>query len=206
MTDSRISNVIGSLPTAAESTEQPTNLKLYKVRITADVEEKKDRTFSGKVSAYATDEDKAVKKVEAKLKDGTLDVPEMIDSDNDWDTVSYSDVREDVLDQRFDVELSDQNEFDPDEALASVIEDFEGSISWNTEALAKHKAFLESLPKEGGDKQAVRRNSVVKGDVDPVDMLKSEIEELQASIDCNPSALAKYQAFLESLLTKKVAA
>lgn len=186
MSDSQFANVNGSMPTAAESTEPPTNLKLYKVRITADVEEKKDRTFSGEVSVYAIDEDKAVKKVEAKLKDGTLDVPEMIDSDNDWDTVSYSDVQENVLDQRFDVELSDQDEFDLDEALASVIEDFEESISWNTEALAKHKA--------------VRRSSVVKDDVDPADVLKAEVEMLEASISWNSAALAKQIAFLESLL------
>ena len=78
-------NVNGSLPTAAESREQPTNLsaKLYKVWITADVEEKKYRTLSGNVSVYATDEDKAVKKVEAQIKDGTLDDLEMKDDDDD---------------------------------------------------------------------------------------------------------------------------
>jgi hypothetical protein len=205
MSNSQFANVNGSVPTTGpESIDQPINnpsVKLYKVWITADVEETKNRTFSGEVSVYATDEDKAVKKVEAKLKDGTLDVYEMTDCDNDWDTVSYSDVQENVLDQRLDVELSDQDEFDPDEALTSVIEDFEESISWNTEALAKHKAFLESLLNEGGDKQAVRRNSVVKDDVDPAEVIEVEVEDLLASIDWTTEALAKYHACLESLLS-----
>jgi hypothetical protein len=52
----------------------------------------------------------------------------------------------------------------------------------------------------------VRRNSVVKGDVDPADVLKAEVEELWESISWNTAVLAKYHAFPESLLTKKVAA
>jgi hypothetical protein len=164
------------------------------------------RRIRSKVSVYATDEDKAVKKVKAKLKDGKFDDNlEMMDDEDDnvMHMMHYYDVTNDfdLLDQIFAVELSlDQDELDPDEALTSVIEDFEKSISWNTEALAKHKAFLESLLNEGGDKQAVRRNSVVKGDVDPADVLNAEVEELWASISWKTAALAKYNAFLESLL------
>jgi hypothetical protein len=142
-------NANGSLPTAAESIDQPTNLsaKLYKVWITADVEEKRYRTLSGNVSVYATNEDKAVKKVEAQIKDGTLDDLEMRDAyDDDWDIVTYYEVQEKLLHQTFDVELSlDQDDFDPDQAIEVEIEDLVASICWNTEALAKHKAFLESL-------------------------------------------------------------
>jgi hypothetical protein len=94
--------------------------------------------------------------VEAQIKDGTLDDLEMKDDDDDWTIVSYSDVEENLLDQTFTVELSlDQDEFDPDEALEVEIEDLVASICWNTEALARHKAFLESLLNEGDDKQAV---------------------------------------------------
>jgi hypothetical protein len=195
-------NVNGSLPTAAESTEQPTNLsaKLYEVRITADVEEKRYRTLSGNVSVYATDEDKAVKKVEAQIKGGTLDDLEMRDAyDDDWDIVPYYEVQENLLHQTFTVELS-EDKFDPDEAIEVEIEDLVASICWNTDALAKHKAFLESLLNDGDDKQAVRRSSVVGDDVDPADVLEAEVETLQASISWNTAALAKHKAFLESLL------
>jgi hypothetical protein len=210
-------NVNGSLPTAAESTEQPTNLsadrvksaldqkkasgKVYKVWITADVEEKRYRTLSGNVSVYATNEDKAVKKVEAQIKDGTLDDLEMTDAyDDDWDIVPYYEVQENLLHQTFDVELSlDQDDFDPDEAIEVEIEDLVASICWNTEALAKHKAFLESLLNEGDYKQAVRRSFVVKDDVDPSDVLEAEVEELQAKISWSADSLAKHKAFLESL-------
>ena len=187
----------GSLPTAAESIGQPT-AKLYKVWITADVEEKRYRTLSGNVSVYATDEDKAVNKVEAKINDGTLDDLEMSNAydDDDWDIVHYDYVKENLLRQTFKVKLS----LDQDGAIGVEIEDLDASICWNTEALAKHKAFLESLLHEGDDKQAVRRGSVVKDDVDPADVLEAEVEKLQASISWNTAALAKYHAFLESLL------
>jgi hypothetical protein len=196
-------NVNGSSPTAAESTEQPTNLsvKLYKVWVSAHVQDKRHRNFSGEVSVYATDEDKAVKKVEAQIKDGTLDDLEMKDDDDDWTIVSYSDVEENLLDQTFTVELSlDLDEFVPDEAIEVEIEDLVASICWNTEALAKHKAFLESLLNEGDYKQAVRRSFVVKDDVDPSDVLEAEVEELQAKISWSTDLLAKHKAFLESLL------
>ncbi|MEQ1906804.1 MAG: hypothetical protein ABL888_21660 [Pirellulaceae bacterium] len=144
---------------AVESKEQPINnlsAKLYKVWITADVEEKRYRTLSGEVSVCATDEDKAVKKVEAQLKDGTLDDLEMKDDDDDWTIVAYSDVEENLLRQTFTVKLSlDQDEVDPDEATEVEIEELLASIDWNTEAMTKHKAFLESLLNEGDDKQAV---------------------------------------------------
>ena len=162
MSDSQIANVNGSLPTAAESTEQPTNLsvKLYRVWVSVDVQDRRHRTFSGEVSVYATDEDKAVRKVAARLKDGKFDDNlEMMDDEDDnvMHMMHYYDVMTEfhVMDQTLTVELSKER-VDLKE-IRTEIGELAESISWATETLTKLMAFLESLLSDDDGKQVAFR-------------------------------------------------
>jgi hypothetical protein len=149
-------NVNGSSPKAAESTQQPINspqVKLYEVSVVANVQ----MTLIGCVSVYATDEDEAVERVQFQIDDDTLDDDlEMEDYDSGF-TVRYGHLKycSDIDFQTEGVEVV-EHAVDPFDVLQHEVEYLESQVSWNTEALAKHKAFLESLLNdEGDDEQAV---------------------------------------------------
>jgi hypothetical protein len=53
-----------------------------------------------------------------------------------------------------DVELVEDN-VDPADVLEAEVEELQASVSWNTDALAKHKTFLEALLNESHDEQDI---------------------------------------------------
>ena len=67
------------------------------------------------------------------------------------DLTGYCDVTE--IDES-GVEVIDED-VDPTDVLEEEIARRQANISWNTDALEKHKAFLESLLNEDDDEQAV---------------------------------------------------
>lgn len=150
-----ISNVNGSMPTpvAVESKQQPTNnVKCYEVSVTAEVHV----SFTGSVVLYATDADAAVEKVQAQIDNGTLDDDLEMTDDDSGEPLPCK-----VVQQIYNVDFQTdgaqvmEEDVEPFDVLQADIKELESQISWNTGALAKHKAFLESLLNDDGDEHAV---------------------------------------------------
>ena len=122
---------------------QSTNkVKLYEVALVADAQV----SLTGAVNVYAVDDDEAIAKVKAQIDAETLDDDlEMNDSDSNM-TLTYDYVKHcsNVEFQIDHVEVV-EDDVDPADVLEAEVEQLQANISWNTEALAKHKAFLESL-------------------------------------------------------------
>jgi hypothetical protein len=146
----------GSAPTTgAESEDQPTNkpdIKLYEVSVVANVQ----LCLTGCGRVYATDAEKATEKVQTKIDDKALDDDlEMEDSDSGA-TLPYGTVRylDDADFETDEVEMVDDN-VDAVDVLEAEVEELRVSISWDTDALARHKAFLEALLNEDDDEEEV---------------------------------------------------
>ena len=156
MSKSKPEDESGSAPkTGAESEDQPTNksdIKLFEVSVVANVQ----LCLRGSVTVYAADAEEATEKVQTKIDDEALGEDlEMEDSDSGA-TIPYGVVR--YLDnadfETDDVEMVDDN-VDPVDVLEAEVKELQGSISWDTNALVRHKAFLEALLNEDDDEQAV---------------------------------------------------
>jgi hypothetical protein len=156
-TEKHLANVNGTMPTSpvgVESTEQPTDnpqVKLFGVSVVADVQ----MSVRGTVNVYAVDDDEAIDKVQAQIEDEALD--DDLEMEDNWSgvTLRYGHLKEFSADfQIGGVELV-EDDVDPADVLESEVEELQASISWNPDALAKHKAFLKSLLNEGDDEQAV---------------------------------------------------
>jgi hypothetical protein len=140
-------------PTTAPQSKLSTNeVKRYEVTVTAEIQ----LSLTGCANVYAADADEAVEKVQAQIDAQALDDDlEMQDFDSGY-TMPYSAVKE-VYDAAFQIDSATvvEDEVDPFYVLEADVKQLEAHILWNTDALAKHKSFLESLLNEGDDKQAV---------------------------------------------------
>jgi hypothetical protein len=142
-------------PVAAQSTEQPANspeVKSYEVSFVAEFQ----MSLTGYATVYAADPDEAVDKVQAQIDSETLDDDlEMEDCESGY-TMPYSAVKN-VYDVAFQIDSAKlvEDDVDPFDVLKADVKQLEAHILWNTDALAKHKSFLESLLNERDDEQAV---------------------------------------------------
>lgn len=149
-------NKTGSVSTAtAESTDQPTNnpeMKLYEVSIIADVQ----MSLTGCVNVYAIDAGEASEKVQAKIDTETLDNDLEFEDSDSSNRMPYGDVKH-IYDAGFQIDGGEVVEYpvDPVSVLETEVKELQASIIWKSEALAKHKAFLESLLTEDDDEEAV---------------------------------------------------
>jgi hypothetical protein len=148
-------NINGIMPTdtvAVEPKQSTNEVKLFEVSVTAEVQ----LSLTGRVNVYATDADEAIEKVQGQIDTEALDDDlDMEDFESGY-TMPYSDVKN-VYEVAFQVDGVEvvEDDVDPADVLEVEIENLLASISWNPFALAKHKAFLESLLNEGDDEQAV---------------------------------------------------
>lgn len=117
------------------------DIKKYIIPITSDIQ----MTFVGQVEVYAACEAEAIAKVQAQVDTERLDEDlKMEDADSSY-TMPYKDVTRwlgslvEIVES--DIEIDD-DEVDPGDVLGAEIEQLQASISWNTDALARHKAFL----------------------------------------------------------------
>lgn len=79
-------NVNGSLPTAAESIDQP-EVCLYQVSVSGEAH------LMGVVEVYATDEAEAAANVQAKIDDGSLDDDLEMEDYESGNLIPYRDVK-----------------------------------------------------------------------------------------------------------------
>lgn len=152
-----IANATGSTPAATVAVEpqdqSPTNdVMLFEVTVVSNVQ----LTLSGCVNVYANDPDEALEKVQRKIDDEALD--DDLDMEDDWSgaTLPYGHLKgcSNIDFQAESVEII-ETELDPAEVLEAEVEELAACVNWNADALAKHKAFLESLLSEDDDEQAV---------------------------------------------------
>jgi hypothetical protein len=135
-----------------ESKQLTNEVNLYEVSVVADIQV----SLTGCLNVYAANADEAAEKVQSKIEDETLDDDlEMEDPDSGCTTL-YGNVKwcYGVDFQVASVEVIEPNA-DPFDVLDAEVQELESQVSWNTDSLAKHKAFLESLLNEGDDTQAV---------------------------------------------------
>jgi hypothetical protein len=139
MSEFQIANDNGSTPTL-----EPTTMKRYFVPVEADVQ----MTLTGTVEVYAMSEAEASAKVREQIDTDTLsDDLEMEDAWSgcvlDFGVVTQIDgVNIEVNSAAIKL---DHSEVTPEEVLRTEIREWESLISWDADALARHKMFLESL-------------------------------------------------------------
>jgi hypothetical protein len=153
---STIANANESTPTAtmvavnSQDQRSTNDVKLFEVTVVAEVR----LSLSGSVNVYASDPAKAVEKVctqiDAKMLDDDL---EMEDVETGY-TMPYRQVKQ-IFDVNFQIDGVDRGEedVDPADVLHADVKHLEAVISWDTKALAKRKAFLESLLEVNADDQ-----------------------------------------------------
>jgi len=159
-------HVNGSVPTAAaESIDEPMTtsemeddydepeMGLYDVSLSCRL------SLSACVTVYAADEDEAERKVQNKINAQSLDDDLEVENYESGHRIRFRDVK--AFFEYGSNEFRIQNvegsieDFDPVGMLEAQVEELQASISWNTDTLAKHKAFLESLLNDDGEEQAV---------------------------------------------------
>jgi hypothetical protein len=149
-------SVTGSVPmTAAESEDHQIDspeVKLYEVSISAELQ----MNLTGTVNVYAVNVDEAIEKVQDLIDTEALD-DDLTMEDYSGCTLPYGDVKyiDCVEFQIGNVELVEYP-VDPADVLKGEVEELQRSISWDADALAKHKAFLESLLNEVDEPKAIR--------------------------------------------------
>ncbi len=126
------------------------DVKLYEVRVAADLQ----LSLRAYVNIYATDADEAEEKVQAKIDDEMLGDLEMEDPDSGV-TIPYSHVRHCSGDFYTDSAEVVEHNVDPADLLEAEVEQLQARITWNTDTMAKHKAFLELMLNNGDEEQAV---------------------------------------------------
>lgn len=140
--------------------ESKTQAEKYIVPITATIE----MTLNGEVSVYAVTIEEAVAKVQVQID------TEALDGDIEMEDCSSGfrmSCRELKLFFSESIEIGDDNiyvdtldEVTPDDTLRDDVKHLEAVISWDTDSLARRKAFLESLLAEDNDEQTVDSYSV----------------------------------------------
>jgi hypothetical protein len=137
-------------PVAVDSNKR----KLYRVPIIGDIQ----TSLKGDLRVYATSEDEAVAKVQEQIDHETVDNDIEMDDSFSGYTMSYADLigyfGNVVEVDESGVELVEED-VDLDDVLEEEVEQLQTKIVWDTDALAKHKAFLESLLNENDSEQAV---------------------------------------------------
>jgi hypothetical protein len=132
---------------AVEPQDQPSNtdVKLFAVDVAADLHV----TMSGSVNVYAMNADEAAQKVQGQIDDEIL--PDDLEMEDGISGIklTYGDLKncDDFYIQTDYVEVLEED-VDLADVLLAEVEEIEAGISWNIEALAKHKAFLTSLGAE----------------------------------------------------------
>jgi hypothetical protein len=129
----------------SEAVPGTNDVKLFAVDVAADLHV----TMSGSVEVYATNADEAVQKIQGQIDDEVL--PDDLEME-DWSSgikIIYGDLKncDEFYIQTDHVEVVEED-VDPVDVLMAEVEELEAGISWNMEALAKHKAFLTSLGAE----------------------------------------------------------
>ena len=138
---------------AVDSQDQSStnDVKLFEVTVVAEVR----LSLSASVMAYATDADEAAEKVQGRIDDGVLDDDLEME---DWNgvTLPYGDLKycDDIYLHTENVEVV-EDKVDPADVLEAEVKELQASISWTTDAVAKHKAFLESMLNECDEEQRV---------------------------------------------------
>ena len=100
----------------------------------------------GYAKAYAADADEAVEKVQAQINAGTLDDDLQMEDFDSGNTMPYGDVKHiyNVDLQTDGVEVL-EDDVDPCDVLEAEIGQLQKSVCWNSDVMATHKAFLETL-------------------------------------------------------------
>jgi hypothetical protein len=151
-----IETINGTMPTdtaSVQSKQSTTEVKLYEVSVGAEIQ----MNLVGSVKVYAVDADEAFEKVQAHIDNETLDDDLEMEDVDSGNTMSYGDLRYHAINIDIDegsIEVVEDN-VDLADVLEVEVEQLEVSISWNTDALAKHKAFLESLLNDDDSKLVV---------------------------------------------------
>ena len=119
-------------------------IKQYAVPITTSIES----TFMDRVQVYAASPQEAVVKVQAQIDGETLDGDIEMEDYSGFGSMSLSTVLQ-FAESPFEVvegeiTVSDE-EVEPSDVLTADVEELKTAVTWNTENLAKLKAFLETL-------------------------------------------------------------
>lgn len=150
-------NINGFTPTntpGVQSEQTTGQVKLYRVPVVAQVQ----LTLEGGVEVYAVNDDEAFEKVQYKIDNEALDDDLDMEDVDSGNTMSYSNVKSccgvNIEIDDSNIEVVEEN-VDPADVLEEDVEQLRAQISWNTDALARQKAFLQSLVNEDDNDQAV---------------------------------------------------
>jgi hypothetical protein len=128
--------------------------RLYRVPVVAD---DVSLSFTGYVNVYAINDNQASDKVQAHIYAGTLDDDLQMEDADYGNTVPYINLNGDGHRIRIDdagIEVV-EDDVERSDLLETEIKELLKRISWSTDSLTKHKAFLESLLKESSAKTEI---------------------------------------------------
>jgi hypothetical protein len=124
---------------------KPNEIRPYTVPIVGEIE----ASLIGHVQVYATSETEAIAKVQAQIAAETLDEDIEMEDVNSGYTMPYGKMHEwcseAVEIDESGIEENTLDEADLGDVLREDVRQLQALVSWDAEALTKHKAFLEKL-------------------------------------------------------------